>query len=201
MMPRAVHKTRISLRRAGRNAGTSLLEMLVYIPILAVVVNLSLSVFLGASRLSALGSTAMDRMTTVTEVQQKFTRTVREAEAVAPGVGTYRTGPAQLVLEMPPSPDHPDARRYVVFGHITSTKRLGRLEIFEKDGQFTSDAYSRYAFPTRNLRFRYDNDDPAAARLVTLEVDVENARKSKAKPPVTYRFVAALRSSARGEAS
>lgn len=178
----------------GRAAGLSLLEMLGYVAIITVVINLSLSVFLSASRLSAVGTVALDRLTMVEYLNAEFRRTVREAGAVVPDVGAFETGPEHVVLAMPPRPGQSETARYVVFGEIGREKRLSRLEIIEKHGEYTTEAYSTYALPVESLRFEYDRDDPTRARLVTLEVDALNARKEIRKPPVTYRFVGALRS-------
>ena len=193
-------------QRAAANAGMVLIEALAYVAILAIVVNVTMSVFVSASRLSLLGTTALDRLTMVEHIREGYARTVREAQGVVSVVGAYRTGGDRLVLEMPRSPEHADARRYVVFGFITSTSCLGRLEIIEKDGQYSAAAYSTYALPVSALRFGYDTPDPEQARLMSLEVDVLDARtkaylrkgpslpKLKTKAPVTYRFVANPRS-------
>jgi len=200
--------TRPQSTRAGRcrgrsnDAGMSLLEMMGYMAVLAVLVNLTLTLFIGASRLSVLGTTALDRLRTVEDVREGFTETVREARRVVPGVGVYKTGPGQLVLELPREASDGDTRRYAVLGHITSALCLGRIEVLERGGVCEADSYSTYALPIAGVRFEYDSEHLERVRLVTLQLDAQNAAKTKA--PATYRFQASLRASssvaARGEA-
>jgi len=182
----------------------SLIEMLGYVAVLAVLVNLTLTLFIGASRLSVLGTAALDRLRMVEDLREGFTETVREARRVAPGVGAYRTGPGQLVVELPPleTTDAP-ARRYAILGHITSSLCLGRLELVERDGAFETVSYSTYALPLAGIRFEHDADHLDSVRLVTLHIDAKNAAKTNES--VAYRIQASLRASGhgaeRGEAS
>jgi hypothetical protein len=180
-------------RAARPDAGMLLLETMVYIGVLAVILNVALSIFISASRLSLMGTTALDRLCMVEEVRQVFSRGAHEAQAVAPGIGAYKTGPDQVVFELPSDHAAEGERRYVVFGRIISPARLSRMEIVEKDGQFSLAACSTYALPVSALQFGFPGDDPGRARLVSVELDVPNAGKTKPKPPVTYRFLAALR--------
>ncbi len=170
------------------HAGTTLLECLAYIAVFCVVVNLCVSAFVSTARLSAFQTTALDRMREVEDVREAFTRAVRSACAVAPGVGAYTSGANQLVLEMPSS----DAavKRYTVFGMFGAKSRLARLDIVSKDGELDASAYVTYALPVKALRFECDSGH---ARSVQCELDVPNAAKKKTKPPVTYRFLAAFR--------
>jgi hypothetical protein len=180
------------------SAGMLLMETMAYVAILAVIINLSLSIFLSVSRLSALGTASLDRLRMVEDFRRIVTADVQQAHAITRSVGAYATGTDQLVLEMPRRPEDPEAARYVVLGHITSTTRPGRLEIIEKNGQYSVESYSIDALPVVALRFAYDEDDPVKARRVSLDVDVPNVAKNK--PPATYHVVAALRSVGRAAA-
>ena len=175
------------------NRGMTLLGTLAYVAILAVLINLSMSVFVSASRLSALSTAALERLNTVDEVRVSFTRTVREARGVSPGVGVYKSGPTQLVLDMPLRPEDGGTARYAVFAQLKSPTQLSRLEVIEKDGALSPGNFSTYALPVEAVRFEYDAQDPERARLVTFDLDVENAGKNANKPPVTYRFLASPR--------
>ena len=186
-------------RRISNDAGMSLLETLGYVAVLAVLVNLTLTLFIGASRLSILGTTALDRLRMVEDVREGFSETVREARRVVSGVGAYETGPGQLVLELPPDASDGDARRYAVLGHITSALCLGRLEVVERGGVCEASSYSTYALPIAGVRFEYDSEHLERVRLVTLQLDAQNAAKTKA--PATYRFQASLRGSNPGAAT
>jgi hypothetical protein len=180
---------------AGSDAGMLLLECLMYVAILAIVVNLVASVFVSATRLSAVGTAALDRVNAVDDVREAFTRAVREAEAVVPGAGAFATGPNQLVLRMPLGA-HKDAHaRYVVLGCIDPAPGFKSLEITEKNGQYAPEAYTVCSLPVQSLRFDYGAGPPERARLISLDVVAANARKDK--DPTTYRLTGALRSTER----
>ena len=140
-----------------RSSGIMLLELMVSVVVIAIVINLSLSIFVSISRLSALETKALDRLRAVDEVREAFTRTVREAAAVVPGVGAYKTGDGHLVLAMPPSPG--EEARYVVLGPIKSPNKMSRLEVSKHGDQYVSEAYQTYALPAESFRFSYDKPD------------------------------------------
>jgi len=175
--------------RNTSNSGMTLIEALAYVAILAVVINGAMSMFLGASRLSFLGTAAADRLSEVERVREAFTGAVHEAQGIAPGAGAFRTGPDCLVLDMPVDPAD-GAPRYVVLGCLTSKTGLMRVEVTARDGQYVTESAMRFALPVAALHFAYDG----AAPLVTLDLDAVNASKDPSRPPVTYRFAAAPRS-------
>jgi hypothetical protein len=176
--------------------GMSLLECLAYVAILAVVINLSMSAFVSASRLSSTATAGLNRLAVTDDLREGISRALREARGVAAGVGSYRTGQDTLVVELPLLPDKPIAHRYAVLGRIISKNRLTHMEVAEIDGSYTITWCSTYVLPVSAIRFGYDNADPLRARLISIEMDVDNVHKGK--PPVSYRFSAALRSRAGG---
>ena len=179
------------------NAGMSLLECLAYIAIFAMIVNLSMSAFVSASRLSAFGSASLERLAITDDLRDAVSSVVREARAVVAGVGAYHTGEDTLVVELPSLPGQPMARRYAVIGCVTSKDRLARMEMTETDGKYEITWCSTYSLPIAAVRFSYDTPDPLRARLISIETDAVNTHKGK--PPVPYRFQAALRSRAAGD--
>ena len=178
-------------------AGMSLLECLAYVAIFAVVINLSMSAFVSASRLSSTATAGLNRLAVTDDLREGISRALREARGVAAGVGSYRTGQDTLVVELPLLPDKPIAHRYAVLGRIISKNRLTHMEVAEIDGSYTITWCSTYALPVSAIRFGYDNADPLRARLISIEMDVDNVHKGK--PPVSHRFSAALRSRAAGD--
>jgi len=178
-------------------AGMSLFECLVYVAILGVVINLSMSIFMSSSRMSTLATVALDRVNMTEDVRHAFTRAVHEAEGVASEAGSYKTGPEQLVLAYPPTPESDGWRRYVVFGRIAPSAGLGRLDILEKAGEVVIDGLVKYPLPVSKLDLSYDADSPDAARLVTLQVDVQMGSSRDVRPPKTHRFAASLRGGTR----
>ncbi|MBN2312227.1 MAG: hypothetical protein JXR94_24825 [Candidatus Hydrogenedentes bacterium] len=154
----------------------TLLETLVYIAVLAVIVNLTLVLFISGTRLSLAGSNAVDRMMGLDEIDNAFTRTVRQADAVCGGVGDHRTGPDTLVLALHPAPGE-DAR-FAVFGRLgPGQQRLSRLIVVEKNGAYTSERFATFRPDLEAIRFDYDTADPARARCISLWLDAEDGRK------------------------
>lgn len=184
-------------RRARSTAGMTLFECLMTTAILAVVVNLGLSIFMSSTRLSALTTGALDRVNMVEDVREAFSRTLHEATGVVSELATYKTGDEQLVLSYPPTPESDGWRRYVVFGRIAPSAGLGRLEISEKDGQWRADSFITYPLSVTGLGFTLDTERPLEARMVTLHVDVQTGSRKHSRPPKTYTFAATLRGDAR----
>ena len=183
-----------------RECGMTLLEMLAYVAVLGILLNIAAGALMMCSRLSVKGTTAVDRANAIEEVRTEFTETVRAASAVRAGVCDYRTGPDQVVLEMPPGPDEPQARHYTVLGFLGTESRMSRLRIKEQDGNFSAEGLDTYRLPIESLKLSYDASEPANAHLVTIEVDVKDDRPIRGEP-VLHRFSAAPRGIGKGGAS
>jgi hypothetical protein len=175
----------------------TLVEALAYVTILAVAINLALSLFLSASRLSMLGSSGLDKMVVLEEMRQEFTETVREATAVRDQIAEYRTGPDTLVLELPSQVG--EGRRYAVFGVLGGQPRLSRLVLTDKDGAFAAERFDTYRLDLEQVRFTADSADPKDARRASLHVVLKTERVRKT-PSMGNTFSAAMRSVGPGPA-
>ncbi|HNR34103.1 MAG TPA: hypothetical protein PKO36_02915 [Candidatus Hydrogenedentes bacterium] len=175
------------------NAGMTLLECLAYMAIFAVIVNVSMSTFVSATQLSTMGTRGLDRLNMADEFRDGIARLIREAGSVAEGVGAYRTGPDTLVLAMPAQSG---TRRYTVLGLVGPQNRFSRMDVSETDGVYEVTHFSHYALPVAAVRFGFDNADPLKARLIAVDASLVNTHRGK--PPVPYRFSAALRSRSAG---
>jgi len=190
--PRRANKwTRGRLAVADFRAGTTLVEMLAYVAILAVVINLALSLFLSASRLSMLGTSGLDKMVVLETMREDFTETVREAVAVTERVAAYRADEDTLVLELPSEPG--EGRRFAVFGMMGAEPRLSRLVLIEKDGAFAAERLDTYRLDLEQAGFTLDAADPAQARRASLHVVLKTDRERKT-PSTGNTFWAAMRS-------
>jgi hypothetical protein len=173
-------------------AGMTLLEVLGCIVILAVVINLAASVFITSTRLSVLGTSALDKMCAVEDIRSEFVGAVRASSAVCAGVGKYRSGPDQIVLQMAQPGDQKGVKGYVVFGPIGSDSRLDKLVILEKDGKHTAERFVTYPLDLDSIQFKYDSDVPHESRLASLEISARN-NGNKQNNPLLHRFTAAMR--------
>jgi len=182
------------MRRTGSagKAGMTLLEVLGCVAILAIVINLAASVFITSTRLSALGTSALDKMCAVEDIRSEFVGAVRTSSGVCSGVAKYRSGTDQLVLQIAPPGDQKGDKRYVVFGPIGSDSRLDKLVILERDGKQSAERFVTYPLDLDSIQFKYDSDVPDRAHLVSLEISVRNDG-NKHKTGRLHRFSAAMR--------
>jgi hypothetical protein len=177
-----------------RERGASLIEMIAYIAIFAVMVNLCLGVFIKSSRMSALGTGILDRMQALREIRQEFTESVMLADAVVPAIGDYRTGADLLVLR---TNGMEGAARYVVFGRLDDARRLSRLVLAKTDTGLEVERLRTFPLDLDVVTFAYDSEAPEQARLVSLHVDILDA-SGKGTAPAGQTFRGAVR--ARGSA-
>lgn len=184
--------------RSANVAGMTLLEVLGCVAILAIVINLAASVFITSTRLSMLGTTALDRMWAVDEIRSEFAGAVRASTGVCSGVGRYRSGTDQLVLQMARPREQKEVKRYMVFGLIGSDSRLGELVILEKNGRHSAERFVTYPLDLDSIRFKYDANVPHEAHLVSLELDVRNDGGSHNRR-APHRFTSAVRGSTAAE--
>lgn len=169
--------------------GYSLIELLAYLVVLGVIINLSAPLFLSATRLSRLGEAASDHLQGVEEIQSRITDRVREAVRIVPSTLTFESGEDQLILEMPANP----LARRVVFGTINDPNKVFRLELIQQDGKWVHDFLAIYRQSITGLRFTYDTADPADAALVRFVLEVDN-KGMKNTFPAENLFTVALRS-------
>ena len=173
----------------------TLLEVLAYVAALSVLINLGAGLFVTCLRLNTYGNAAFDRLREIADVQEGFVGVVREARAVSPAVGTYRSGQDRLVLTLPPPAGQQGVKRYAVVGPIRNGAQLTRLIVREENGRFEVEHCVTYADQFEAIRFRYDTEIPEAARLVTLEVEEKVDGTSRCRP-VPHAFSAAMRNRA-----
>jgi len=169
--------------------GYTLLEMLLYVAVLAMGVNLCMALFVTGSRLSAVTTQQLDRMNGLAEVQQEFREAVRRAEGVVPRLGSYESNPGQLILRCP-SKD--GAARYILLGALRDADRLSRFELSEENGVLKPEKFSTYALPVTALAFEWN-----ASGLVQMDLRIKKDAGERDKNPITHRAIAALRGMAR----
>ncbi|HIJ65942.1 MAG TPA: hypothetical protein HPP77_08310 [Candidatus Hydrogenedentes bacterium] len=173
-------------------AGMTLLEVLGYVALIGVLINLGAGLFVTCLRLNAYGTDALDRIREIEYVREGFMQTIHEASAVCAGVAAYRTGPNQLVLELPAAPEDARVERYAILGPIRTDSRLTKLVIRGKQGEFEAEYCETYPRELDTITFDYDAENIENARLVTIEVTAKTGEARRL--PARYAFSAALRS-------
>jgi len=164
-----------------------LIEMLAYVAILAVGVNLCGSLFVTGSRLSALNTLVLDRLNGMAEIEREFTQAVRESYGVVPGVGNYTSNDVHVVLETETTKGQ---RRYVVLGPLHDEEHLSKLVLLERDGVLEPEAMTTYRLPLVRMDFSYP---PGGGRGVQLDAMTQRERGERRKSMLERRFVAAPR--------
>jgi type II secretory pathway pseudopilin PulG len=175
----------------AQHVGYTLIEMLVYVVILATVVNICAGIFSSSMRLNDMGTATLDRMHRLDEVREEFAAAIHKSSAVVPAAWDYQTGEDRVVLET--AQDTPDgARHFIVFGCLKSPSALTRLEFSGKDGSYTIDHMETYGADFASVAFEYNSAEPSSTRLVTL-VSALEGEGSDHRPPLERRFAATLR--------
>jgi hypothetical protein len=179
----------------------TLLEVLASSSVLILLVNVIISIMMSGNRLSATSMNTLDRIQRSTDVRESLLRDVKSSYGVVPSVLHYETSDKQLVLELPPLAEKPEARHYAVYGRMKSQNQLDRLEITMGDGSEAVESFETFPLWIEGFSVKQ------SGKLVSIELDANQTANRpapagvKRKPPVKYEFTAAPRSVAGGRAS
>jgi len=163
-------------------AGYSLLELLVYVAVFAVGVNIFVSLLSNGSQLSALTTLSMARMEGVREVQEEFTEFTRRATEVVSEVGEYKTGPDRLVLKMPSEPGA--EIDYAVLGILQQANHFAVMGLAGKEGALEVTYLKTLHQPLETIAFEVVQG--GARTLVNLRVKVLGEEGERKQPFVEH---------------
>ncbi len=178
-------------RRRHGQLGITLVHMLAYVAILAVVINLGATLFVAVLRMHDAGSGALEKSRTVRHIESEIRAVASEAVAVRAGIGEYDTSENAVVLELPPDTENGSAR-YAVFQRIADGEDfvLRRLA-FEQTPQGLDLTYMKTYPPKLSTLELIYWGEPASARSVGMRF----ALSADANPQGTaheYSITAAL---------
>ena len=176
-------------RKKSQSGGYSLLEMLVYVAVLAVGINLFVSALSSGSRLSAVTTLQLGRIEGIRDVQDTFTGLVRRAAAVVPEAGAYTTGGQTVVLRMPPG--QPEGFSYIVIGAVRDPERFSVLGLNEAGDVWTSDYLRNLRQPLSQLRFEVNTD--GVRPVVAMTVQVKRDEGERGAEALVHRALATPR--------
>jgi hypothetical protein len=172
--------------QTSRNAGIALLETLGYIAILGVLINLALSTFVSAGRLTSLGNAARSRIEGISELDRGFRGAVREAVGTEVRAGVYEASETVLVLRLPDGPN--GERRHTVVGDLRGTGRLARVTFSENGSESRIESATTYT----PMILKHGFKQAGNGRLITLTVTIDNAGFANTIP-AENTFVASMR--------
>jgi len=161
------------------------MEMIVYVAVLAIAINLCGKLFLSGSRLSALNTQALDRLLAVSEIEKEFGRAVHESVAVVPEAGKYHSGDQVVVFQAEPEEGAP---HYVVFGAVRDAEHVSRMDLVRRNGNLACVRFDTFRQPLASIVF-----DTSNAPLVRLGVIIKKDSGERDKLRIVHQFAAALR--------
>ncbi|HOZ46850.1 MAG TPA: hypothetical protein PLO37_02860 [Candidatus Hydrogenedentes bacterium] len=175
-----------------RNHGYSLIEMLGFTAMLAVLLNLGVGAFLSTSRAVAVGQVATDNLDAINAIRRDFVNDVRIARGILPRVGDYTTGQDTLVIEVPPREG--ERRRAVLWRRLAGESFVARRVLVDAgDGELVEEHLMLYSRPFDTVRFTLTpGDTPDGARLITLTLVAPEPKRGD-RPAAEHRICAALR--------
>lgn len=168
------------MRIRASNAGITLLDTLAYVVIASILINLCLVAFLNSSRLSAVGTMALDRMNGIRQIEQGFAESVRASAGRVEQVGGFASGPDTLALATA------DPNRFVVFTQVNQVPRLSRLELVRNGEDFDVDRAFAYPVDLKVIEFTVDSGS------IALEIQLDREQADN-RVGVTHRFLATPR--------
>ena len=164
-------------------AGYTLIELLAYLSVFAVVVNLAGSLFVSAGRLRMMGNEALERMQALDEMGRRFTDAVHESSGVAREADGFTTSDETLVLNLPHD-------RYAVMGRLRGDDRFVTMK-FAAGAPGTPEFLKTFSYPVEHMIYSV-----GARGDVTMRVRLRNDAPHGG---AEHTFVAMPRSVQRGE--
>lgn len=147
------------MNAARDRQGFTLWEMLVYCVISAAILNICVVTFIQTSRVASLSTERAMRQQAYAQFTRDFTRTVRSASRVLPGIGATVTNESQVVLDTPEGP--------VIIGMVGDKPAIWGVE--PSGDAWRVRRITSYPIAV-SLRFELDSTSTDAARRVTVRV-------------------------------
>ncbi len=168
--------TNSKIAHGRANAGMTLLELLGYVAALGILVNICAVSFVQSNRLAQVGETTLLRLDTLAAVQQDFTDAVHRAVSVAPALAGFSTNAEQVVLQLPPLPDEPEAVRFIVFGR-NGKDDLSMTTYAMANGKLVLERHQRYPVRFEVVNLAYDRPPGQGTRAVSLTLRIFQERR------------------------
>jgi type II secretory pathway pseudopilin PulG len=176
---------RMMKRKRNKRSGYSLLEMLGYIAVLGIGINLCGGLLITGSRVNTLMTETLDRMEGIAEIESAFRASAGRASEVVDGTGAFKTSENTLVLRVPGADG---AARYIVLGPVLDPDRLSRIELVEKNGALENVWTKTYRQPVAYLRF--DIEKGGARPLLHLATKVKRKAGEPDRNHLEHHFTA-----------
>lgn len=153
----------------GRNAGMTLVELLMVVAVIAALTPVLGQLFVHSGRMTAINGLALERMEGTAMVGRMFAEAVRDSAGVAERVGEHASSTDRVVLRLG---EDASGARYCVVGMLGDATHLCRLDLLEQDGAFTATRFVRYPMALKDVEIRYDAAVPESSRWIELRYAV-----------------------------
>ncbi|GMW01302.1 MAG: hypothetical protein AMXMBFR84_24390 [Candidatus Hydrogenedentota bacterium] len=158
----------------GPRSGITLLELLVYLALSAMIINLAMTAFANVSRLHVYSQLSVHRQETVRAFQIAFASTVRESLGVVAKVGDHVTGDGLLILRM--TPDDTGADRFALVGQVGRDRCLYIAEAYVRDGTLQYGISQRFDIEPEKVTFAFTGLDPVSSRSVSVSLEIAQGK-------------------------
>ncbi|MBI4559176.1 MAG: hypothetical protein HY706_16450 [Candidatus Hydrogenedentes bacterium] len=182
----------MSTRDPRPDSGMSLLEVLAYVALLSILINLAAGIFVSTLRISKTGTRRLDTLQVMRTLGQDFADAAHRAYAVTPQLGQYTTNDQSVILALGPDDAPSNTKKFVVFGPIAAPNRMSRVMVREEAGQISLESCTTYAMELDTIEFSFVPPDSSEARTASMEITpkAQNAKLGSATP---LKFVGTLR--------
>ncbi len=190
-MPRDRSRGIRGSRRRTRQLGVTLVHMLAYVAVLAVVINLGATLFVAVLRMHDAGTAALDESLTLRAMESELRETVSEGVSLLPVLGEFATSESAVALALPPDAQSGGAR-YAVLQRLAGDGgfRIRRMGFQETPEGLTLTFMKTYRPVFSALEFEY-RGDAATARGVGLRFSLKTGKNSQ-RPPREHGLRMAL---------
>ena len=162
--------------------GYTLLELLAYVAILAVFLNITAGLYLSTNRLMVRSDLAIDRASGIAEIETAFREAVASASTIADAVGPLRSDESLLILRRASITEE-----WIALGAITSPNRFSVATYALVNGAPEMTSLKTFSQPILRSKFIADASSP----LLRLAIGIESKGTTNTVSPENT-FMAAL---------
>lgn len=150
--------------------GYSLLEMLGYVAVLAIGINLCGSLLITGNRITSVVTGQLDAIHGIEETEQLFVNAVHCADGLEEHIGGYTAGVNTLILR---SVEPDGSTRYILLGNLMGPHCFSRMDLVSRNGKLELDSMKTAGQMVEYCRFSADTSNAVPVMSMTLKRKAE----------------------------